>query len=224
MPHYLAGSAVYIYNIDDNAFVIWESMDESLHLGRYMTQQQQVIIEEAVKRERKKLLQFIRTRVANEEDARDILQDVFYQLASNHTMVETIENMASWLYRVTRNRIIDWYRKRKTDSMDVMAAYDDEGEDGYFTGLATLSTDNSDNPDTLYERQLVWETMYNALAELPEEQREVFILHELENKSFNEIAEITGAPLNTLLSRKRYAVLHLRERLQGLYQNFVQQD
>ncbi|HNA58619.1 MAG TPA: sigma-70 family RNA polymerase sigma factor, partial [Chitinophagales bacterium] len=203
MPHYLAGSAVYIYNIDDNAFVIWESMDESLHLGRYMTQQQQVIIEEAVKRERKKLLQFIRTRVANEEDARDILQDVFYQLASNHTMVETIENMASWLYRVTRNRIIDWYRKRKTDSMDVMAAYDDEGEDGYFTGLATLSTDNSDNPDTLYERQLVWETMYNALAELPEEQREVFILHELENKSFNEIAEITGAPLNTLLSRKR---------------------
>ncbi|HNM09080.1 MAG TPA: sigma-70 family RNA polymerase sigma factor [Chitinophagales bacterium] len=199
-------------------------MDESLHLGRYMTQQQQVIIEEAVKRERKKLLQFIRTRVANEEDARDILQDVFYQLASNHTMVETIENMASWLYRVTRNRIIDWYRKRKTDSMDVMAAYDDEGEDGYFTGLATLSTDNSDNPDTLYERQLVWETMYNALAELPEEQREVFILHELENKSFNEIAEITGAPLNTLLSRKRYAVLHLRERLQGLYQNFVQQD
>jgi len=224
LPHYLAGSAVYIYNIDDNAFVIWESMDESLHLGRYMTQQQQVIIEEAVKRERKKLLQFIRTRVANEEDARDILQDVFYQLASNHTMVETIENMASWLYRVTRNRIIDWYRKRKTDSMDVMAAYDDEGEDGYFTGLATLSTDNSDNPDTLYERQLVWETMYNALAELPEEQREVFILHELENKSFNEIAEITGAPLNTLLSRKRYAVLHLRERLQGLYQNFVQQD
>lgn len=189
-----------------------------------MTQQQQVIIEEAVKRERKKLLQFIRTRVANEEDARDILQDVFFQLASNHTMVETIENMASWLYRVTRNRIIDWYRKRKTDSMDVMAAYDDEGEDGYFTGLATLSTDNSDNPDALYERQLVWETMYQALSELPAEQREVFILHELENKSFNEIAEITGAPLNTLLSRKRYAVLHLRERLQGLYNNFVQQD
>lgn len=199
-------------------------MDESLHLSRYMSQQQQLIIEEAVKRERKKLLQFIRTRVANEEDARDILQDVFYQLASNHTMVETIENMASWLYRVTRNRIIDWYRKRKTDSMDVMAAYSDEDEDGYFSGLATLPTSDDETPDALYERQMVWETMYQALSELPEEQREVFILHELENKSFNEIAEITGAPLNTLLSRKRYAVLHLRERLQGLYDNIVLND
>lgn len=188
-----------------------------------MSQQQQIIIEEAVKRERTRLLQFIRTRVANEEDARDILQDVFYQLASNHSMVETIENMASWLYRVTRNRIIDWYRKRKTDSMDMTAAYDDE-EEGYFNSLAALATDNQDNPDALYERQMIWETMYQALNELPAEQREVFILHELENKSFNEIAEITGAPLNTLLSRKRYAVLHLRERMQGLYDNLLEND
>ncbi|HRF75432.1 MAG TPA: RNA polymerase sigma factor [Chitinophagales bacterium] len=196
-------------------------MDESLHLGTFMTQQQNEIIEQAVKNERKKLLKFIKTRVGNEEDASDILQDVFYQLASNHGMVETIENMASWLYRVTRNKIIDWYRKRKTESIDTMTAFDDEDEDGYFSNLAALSSAQSDNPDAVFERQLVWDTMYEALNELPEEQREVFILHELENKSFNEIAEQTGVSVNTLLSRKRYAVLYLREKLKDLYDELI---
>ena len=196
-------------------------MDESLHLGTFMTQQQNEIIEQAVKNERKKLLKFIKTRVGNEEDASDILQDVFYQLASNHGMVETIENMASWLYRVTRNKIIDWYRKRKTESIDTMTAFDDEDEDGYFSNLAALSSANSDNPDEVYERQLVLDTMYEALNELPEEQREVFVLHELENKSFNEIAEQTGVSVNTLLSRKRYAVLYLREKLKDLYDELI---
>ncbi len=196
-------------------------MDESLHLGTFMTQQQNEIIEQAVKNERKKLLKFIKTRVGNEEDASDILQDVFYQLASNHGMVETIENMASWLYRVTRNKIIDWYRKRKTESIDTMTAFEDEDEDGYFSNLAALSSANSDNPDEVYERQLVWDTMYEALNELPEEQREVFVLHELENKSFNEIAEQTGVSVNTLLSRKRYAVLYLREKLKDLYDELI---
>ncbi len=198
-------------------------MDDSLHLGTLMTQQQNEIIEQAVKNERKRLLKFIRTRVASEEDARDILQDVFYQLASNHGIVEGIENMASWLYRVTRNKIIDWYRKRKTESFDSTALFDeDDDETGYFSQIASVSSSSSDNPDVQFERQLIWETMYEALNELPEEQREVFILHELESKSFNEIAEITGAPLNTLLSRKRYAVLHLRERLKGLYTDFLE--
>ena len=196
-------------------------MDESLHLGTFMTQQQNEIIEQAVKNERKKLLKFIKTRVGNEEDASDILQDVFYQLASNHGMVESIENMASWLYRVTRNKIIDWYRKRKTESIDTMTAFDDEDEDGYFSNLAALSSSQSDNPDAVFERQLVWDTMYEALSELPEEQREVFILHELENKSFNEIAEQTGVSVNTLLSRKRYAVLYLREKLKDLYDELI---
>ena len=196
-------------------------MDESLHLGTFMTQQQNEIIEQAVKNERKKLLKFIKTRVGNEEDASDILQDVFYQLASNFGMVETIENMASWLYRVTRNKIIDWYRKRKTESIDTMTAFDDEDEDGYFSNLAALSSSQSDNPDAVFERQLVWDTMYEALSELPEEQREVFILHELENKSFNEIAEQTGVSVNTLLSRKRYAVLYLREKLKDLYDELI---
>jgi RNA polymerase sigma factor (sigma-70 family) len=196
-------------------------MDESLHLGSFMTQQQNEIIEQAVKNERKKLLRFIKTRVSNEEDASDILQDVFYQLASNHGMVDTIENMASWLYRVTRNKIIDWYRKRKTESIDTSAVFDDEDEDGYFSNLSALASGSSDNPDEIYERQLVWDTMYEALNELPAEQREVFILHELENKSFNEIAEQTGVSVNTLLSRKRYAVLYLREKLQDLYDELI---
>jgi RNA polymerase sigma factor (sigma-70 family) len=199
-------------------------MDDSLHLGNLMTQQQNAIIEQAVKNERKKLLQFIKTRVANEEDARDILQDVFYQLASNRGMVENIENMASWLYRVTRNKIIDWYRKRKTESIDTSAAYGDDEEGGYFSGLSTISASDSDNPDQVFERQMVWETMYEALSELPAEQREVFILHELESKSFNEISEETGVSVNTLLSRKRYAVLHLREKLQGLYDDFFNKE
>ncbi len=199
-------------------------MDDSLHLSPLMTQQQSEIIEQAVKNERKKLLQFIKTRVANEEDARDILQDVFYQLASNRSMVDTIENMASWLYRVTRNKIIDWYRKRKTESIDTSVAFDDEDEDGYFSGLASISSDESENPDEIFERQLVWETMYEALNELPAEQREVFILHELENKSFNEIAEQTGVSVNTLLSRKRYAVLYLREKLKGTYDEFFNNE
>ncbi len=195
-------------------------MNESLHLGTFMTEQQTRIIEQAVKKERTKLFRFIRNRVSNEEDARDILQDVYYQLASNHGIVESIENMASWLYRVARNRIIDLYRKRKTESIDT-SSFDEDEEDGYFSQLAGISTLNSDNPDEIYERQLVWETMYEALNELPEEQREVFILHELENKSFNEISEMTGVQLNTLLSRKRYAVVHLRERLQHLYNEFL---
>ncbi len=199
-------------------------MDESLHLGNLMTQQQNAIIEQAVKNERKKLLQFIRTRVANEEDASDILQDVFYQLASNRGMVDSIENMASWLYRVTRNKIIDWYRKRKTESIDTSAAYDDQDDDGYFSGISAISSSDSENPDQVYERQLVWETMYEALNELPLEQREVFIQHELENKSFNQISEETGVSVNTLLSRKRYAVLHLREKLQGLYDDFFNKE
>ncbi len=132
--------------------------------------------------------------------------------------------MASWLYRVARNRIIDWYRKRKTESIDTTSAYNDEEDDVYFTHLAGLSTENSDKPDAVYERQLVWEVMYEALNELPEEQREVFVLHELESKSFNEISASTGISVNTLLSRKRYAVLHLRDRMQQLYDDLLMND
>lgn len=185
-----------------------------------MSEQQTTIINDAVKKERGRLLKFIRSKVRSEEDAEDILQDVFYQLASNHGIVDTIENMAAWLFRVARNRIIDVYRKRKPESIDTNAAYDADEDETYFFGLAKLSSDENDEPDAQYERSMVWETLTEALNELPEEQRDVFILHELENKSFQDIAEITGVPINTLLSRKRYAVLHLRKRMQGLYDDF----
>ncbi|MEZ5015168.1 MAG: RNA polymerase sigma factor [Chitinophagales bacterium] len=197
-------------------------MDNSLHVEQMMTTRQSRIIEEAVRTERVRLFRFIRARVNNEEDARDILQDVFFQLASNSGIVESIENMASWLYRVTRNKIIDWYRKRKTDSFDPMIPDDPDMElSGYLARLATLESEKSENPDMLYERNMIWDMLYASLRELPSEQREVFEMHELENKSFQEIAEITGAPVNTLLSRKRYAVLHLRKKLQGMYSEFL---
>ncbi|MFN0275464.1 MAG: RNA polymerase sigma factor [Chitinophagales bacterium] len=195
-------------------------MNDLANAGIFMSEQQTTIINNAVKQERGRLLKFIRSKVRNEEDAEDILQDVFYQLASNHGIVDTIENMAAWLFRVARNRIIDVYRKRKPESIDTNAVYDEEEDGRYFFQLAKLSSSENDEPDAQYERSLVWETLTQALNELPEEQRDVFILHELENKSFQEIVEITGAPLNTLLSRKRYAVIHLRERMQGLYDDF----
>ncbi|HAE12757.1 MAG TPA: RNA polymerase subunit sigma-24, partial [Bacteroidetes bacterium] len=170
-----------------------------------------------------RLLRFIRTKVANEEDAQDILQDVFYQLASNHGIVEGIENMTAWLFRVARNRIIDTYRKKKPESIDTSGiGSDEEDGDSYLAQIGAISAVRDDDPDALYERSLVWETLYEALSELPEEQRLVFELHELESKSFNEISELTGVGVNTLLSRKRYAVLHLRERMRDLYEEMME--
>ena len=194
-------------------------MDNALNLGILMSERQQLIINEAVDKERGRLLRFIRTKVANEEDAQDILQDVFYQLASNHGIVEGIENMTAWLFRVARNRIIDTYRKKKPESIDTSGiGSDEEDGDSYLAQIGAISAVRDDDPDALYERSLVWETLYEALSELPEEQRLVFELHELESKSFNEISELTGVGVNTLLSRKRYAVLHLRERMRDLYE------
>ena len=194
-----------------------------MNLGILMSERQQLIINEAVDKERGRLLRFIRTKVANEEDAQDILQDVFYQLASNHGIVEGIENMTAWLFRVARNRIIDTYRKKKPESIDTSGIGNDEEDgDSYLAQIGAISAVRDDDPDALYERSLVWETLYEALSELPEEQRLVFELHELESKSFNEISELTGVGVNTLLSRKRYAVLHLRERMRDLYEEMME--
>lgn len=193
-------------------------MNESL--GIIMSDKQTTIINQTVQKERGRLLRFIRSRVNSDEDAEDILQDVFYQLSSNHGLVETIENMAAWLFRVARNKIIDAYRKRKPESIDTNAVFDEDDSPGYFFQLANMADSENDTPESRYERDMVWQQLYEALDALPAEQREVFILHELENKSFTEIAEITGAPLNTLLSRKRYAVLQLRERMKDLYADF----
>jgi RNA polymerase sigma factor (sigma-70 family) len=165
--------------------------------------------------ERKRLLDFIRRRVRNEADAEDILEDVFYQLVSNYTVTEPIEKMTSWLFTVARNKIIDWYRKRKPESLP-----GDADDPSLPLNLEDILFDPTQNPDRVYERSLVWTELADALDELPEEQKEVFVMHELEGKSFKEIAEITGEPQNTLLSRKRYAVLYLREKLQELYDEF----
>jgi RNA polymerase sigma factor (sigma-70 family) len=169
-------------------------------------------LDTAVRSERKRLLNFIRRRVRNESDAEDVLQDVFYQLATSYSITEPIENLTSWLFTVARNRITDWYRKRRPVPLPGI-----QGEDGPIS-LEEILFDPQDGPDRAYWRSSVWAELADALEELPEEQRMVFIWNEIEGRSFKEIAEMTGASVNTLLSRKRYAVLFLRERLQELYE------
>ena len=169
-------------------------------------------IARAVRDERQRLGEFIRRRVNNPDDADDILQDVFYQLVTSYSVTEPIERMTSWLFTVARNKIIDWYRKKKPQSLPA-----DLDDPNLPLNLSDILFDRTQSPDQLYARSLVWTELADALDDLPEEQRDVFVMHELEGKSFKEIAEVTGEPMNTLLSRKRYAVLHLREQLQELY-------
>jgi RNA polymerase sigma factor (sigma-70 family) len=162
---------------------------------------------------------FIRKRVNSIEDAEDILQDVFYQLAEADLLMKPIEQVSAWLYKVARNRITDLYRKKKPEAMSDFL-YDDEDDDAV-TELSELLYDTGSTPETQYLQTLIWEELDKALNELPEEQRMVFELNELKGISFNEIAELTGQTINTLISRKRYAVLHLRERLKTLYNELV---
>jgi RNA polymerase sigma factor (sigma-70 family) len=159
----------------------------------------------------KRLMGFIRKRVNNEADAEDIMQDVFYQFIGN---TQPIEQMTAWLFTVARNKIIDRQRKKRPDSLEDLFGQE-EGEESGLNWTEFLF-DASDNPEKDYLRQVFWEELNNALNELPEEQRQVFILNELEGVPFKEIAEQTGETVNTLLSRKRYAVLHLRNRLSVL--------
>lgn len=177
-----------------------------------LTGERNVAVDSAIRTERGRLLKFIRRRVRTDEDAEDIVQDVFFQLISSYSITEPIEQLTSWLFRVARNKIIDLYRKRKGDS-NVIESVDgpipEDSEDMLF--------DHADIPDEVYARSLIWTALAEALEELPEDQRVVFVMHELEGKKFKEIAELTGEPLNTLLSRKRYAVLFLRDRLRELY-------
>ena len=180
--------------------------------------QTSALLHNAVSAVRTRLLDFIRRRVRTEEDAEDILQDVFYQLVSSYSVTEPIEKVAAWLFTVARNKITDWYRKRRTESLPR-----DNDDESLPLNLEDVLFDPADNPDHVYERSLVWTELADALDELPEKQREVFVMHELEGRSFNEIVELRGEPLNTLLSRKRYAVLFLRERLQELYDEFQSQ-
>jgi RNA polymerase sigma factor (sigma-70 family) len=171
--------------------------------------------EQTFRTERKRLFDFIRRRVRTNEDAEDIMEDVFFQLLSSSSVTEPIEKMTSWLFTVARNKVIDWYRKKRPESLPR-----DLDDPSLPLNLEDILYDPTQNPDQVYARSLVWTELAEALDELPEEQKQVFVMHELEGKSFKEIAEITGEPQNTLLSRKRYAVLYLREQLKELYDEF----
>ena len=183
-----------------------------------MADQRRQNIIQAVRDYGKRLFYFIRGRVNSDEDAEDILQDVWYQF-TNVLDREPIEQTSAWLFRVARNRIIDKYRKHQTLSLEEEIFGDDEENLGF---KEILLADDS-TPETEHLRNLFWEQLFNALNELPEEQRQVFIWNELEDESFAAISKRTGEKINTLISRKRYAVLHLRKRLEQLRKEIIEQ-
>lgn len=186
-------------------------MKETLTIAPGMAVDRKRNITQVITEYSKRLMGFIRKRVNNEADAEDIMQDVFYQFIGN---TQPIEQMTAWLFTVARNKIIDRQRKKRPDALEDLFG-EEEGEESGLNWSEFLF-DSSDNPEKDYLRQVFWEELNNALNELPEEQRRVFILNELEGVPFKEIAEQTGETVNTLLSRKRYAVLHLRNRLSVL--------
>lgn len=178
--------------------------------------QQKTNIIQTVKEYGSRLFGFIRSRVNTDEDAEDILQDVWFQL-SNHGETETIESISGWLYRVAKNKIIDRSRKKRADLLE---DYGYETEDGEWL-LPELMNMNDDDPSTASLRKLFWEELTNALSELPEKQRSVFIRNELEDLTMQQIADADGENIKTIISRKRYAVQHLRTRLEDLYNEFL---
>jgi RNA polymerase sigma factor (sigma-70 family) len=171
--------------------------------------------------ERAKLLGFIRNRVSNLEEAEDILQDVFYQFVSGFNGIESLDRITSWLYSVARNKIIDRYRRdaaRPKQADFEMAA---GKEDGVPLTLQEILPDLDNSPESLLLREAIWDEITDALSELPRDQREIFVQNEIEEKSFREISESTGVSINTLLSRKRYAIIALRKRLQKFYDEIL---
>jgi RNA polymerase sigma factor (sigma-70 family) len=182
-----------------------------------MALEQDQRISEVVKRERSRLLSFIRRRVPDPRDAEDVLQDVFYELVEANRLLMPIEHVTGWLFRVARNRIIDLFRKKQPESFGDASVADEGGER---LRLDDLLPSPDAGPEALYARNVLLDELESAFEELPAEQREVFVAHELEGRSFKAMAAETGVSVNTLLSRKRYAVRHLRERLQEAYDEF----
>jgi len=183
-----------------------------------MALEQDQRISEVVTREQSRLRNFIRRRVPDPGDAEDILQDVFYELVEANRLLMPIEHVTGWLFRVARNRITDLFRKKKPESISDAVVANEADEALY---LEDLLPSPDAGPDAVFARNVLLDALEAALEELPEEQRDVFVTHELEGLSFKEIAAETGVSVNTLLSRKRYAVLHLRERLQNIYDEFM---
>jgi RNA polymerase sigma factor (sigma-70 family) len=193
-------------------------MDEALRKHWLMAQQDQRI-SEAINREHARLRNFIRSRVADQGDAEDILQDVFYELVEAYRMMKPVEQVTGWLFRVARNRITDLFRRKNREAQRTGPATPTEVSEALLSGDLLPPPDAG--PEAAYARSVLLEELDDALDELPEEQREVFIAHELMGYSFKELAAQSGVSVNTLLSRKHYAVLHLRQRLQAIYDDFT---
>lgn len=191
-------------------------MDQALREQWIMAQQDQQI-SEAISREQSRLRNFIRKRVADQGDAEDILQDVFYELVEVYRMMKPVEQVTAWMFRVARNRITDLFRKKKREGLRNEPALTEDGEVRW---LEELLPSPDAGPEAAYARSVLSEELDDALDELPDEQREVFVAHELMGYSFKELALQSGIGVNTLLSRKHYAVLHLRQRLQAIYDEY----
>ncbi len=181
-----------------------------------MTEQDRQIAE-VMADERSRLRNFIRKRVPNEADVEDLLQEVFYELVVANRLLMPIDYVTGWLFRVARNRITDFFRRKRPENFSDAAA----DEDGELLRIEDLLPSPDDGPEALFERHTLLDALESAVAELPDDQREVFVAHEIEGRSFKELSEETGVKVNTLLSRKRYAVLHLRGRLQKIHDEFV---
>jgi RNA polymerase sigma factor (sigma-70 family) len=190
-------------------------MGEAMSVAAMIEQDRQ--ISQVIAEERSRLRNFIRKRVPNEADVEDLVQEVFYELVQAHRLLMPIDYVTGWLFRVARNRITDLVRKKRPENFTDAAV---ENEDGELQRIEDLIPSGDAGPEALYLRGLLLDELEDALAELPPEQREVFIAHEIEGRSFNVLSAETGLNLSTLLSRKRYAVLHLRRRLQAIHNEF----
>jgi RNA polymerase sigma factor (sigma-70 family) len=192
-------------------------MDEALPMPR-QTAEQNRRISEIIRREHGRLLNFIRRRVDDAGDAEDILQDVFSELVETYRLMRPVEQMGAWLYRVARNRIIDFFRRKRPASLEQATPDADEESPPV---LEDLLPSPDAGPEAAYARQVLLEEIEAAIDELPAEQGSIFIAHEIEGRSFKDLASETGLSINTLLSRKHYAVLHLRRRLRAIYQEYM---
>jgi RNA polymerase sigma factor (sigma-70 family) len=194
-------------------------MNEGLSIQKSMASEQNERIKQTVEKERQRLLHFIRKRVENAADAEDILQDVLFQFTQYLRLGPNINSLTGWLFAVTRNRITDWFRKKKEDRFSDTALPSVEGDGPLY--LSDILPDTAAKTDEPLVRKIIAEAIMEATDELPEEQRYVFLQHEVEGRSFKDISAETGISVNTLLSRKRYAVLYLREKLAALYKELM---
>jgi RNA polymerase sigma factor (sigma-70 family) len=184
--------------------------------GSWTIIEQDQLISEALERDQPRLRSFIRKHVTDTSEAEDILQDVFYELLEAYRLMKPIEHVTAWLFRVARNRMVDLFRRKKPSSLNNPASIEEDADT-----LEDLLPSEDAGPEAAYARNLLLDAVDEALDELPAAQREVFVAHELMGRSFKDISVDTGLSVNTLLSRKHYAVLHLRQRLQSIYENYA---